>query len=662
MRLIKVGIANVNSTVGAFTSNTDKLIHLAKLAAENKITAVVYPEGVIGGYSPEDLLDWRGFTAGQWKELKRFARATCSYGFNFNTIHLVGLFLNHQGENYNAVACVCGGEIIGGLLKENLPTYNVFYEGRKCSRGRQNFTIEINGVTFGDVIFEAGFGLFSADICEDIWRADGPLRRHAYSGSEINFTSNASPFRFGVYETRKEMLATRSADNIICEAYSNLVGANDGLVFDGGGFVYTNGRSLCEVPRLIRDGGLWTCIVDLDDVSNGRAQNTTWRDARAEYLKTNIPTPIIDIDCGPTLDQSYETTKPKNKNFFLPAHGIDIKNNRYKFFEELEQVLVIGTADYISKVGKFKKLGNAGSGGKDSAVTIIIEWLVAKELLANDKLAVEKIKDGYVTVFSMPSRFNQENTQNLIRELAEELGVRFVVSPVSDEEYVEAIKKTKNMLGSGEEVDRITKQNIQARIRFTRMCNWANASGGFFPQNSNMSEKAVGYCTIGGGDIEGNLSIIANLPKTVVSEFLLYLRHKYSLKAAEKIYRTKASAELEDNQEDETDLMPFPVLDACFAIFAGQGAMPLDVYRQIRQMFSDEDLKAMRADYDSGMLKDWVKKFTRLFMSSIFKWVRSPLSLHLGSLDLERERALQIPVVQSMEWLLESLDAIDLEP
>jgi NAD+ synthase (glutamine-hydrolysing) len=49
-------------------------------------------------------------------------------------------------------------------------------------------------------------------------------------------------------------------------------------------------------------------------------------------------------------------------------------------------------------------------------------------------------------------------------------------------------------------------------------------------------------------------------------------------------------------------------------------------------------------------------------MHSIFKWVRTPLALHLGSLDLERERAMQLPVVQSLEWLQESLMAIDAEP
>jgi NAD+ synthase (glutamine-hydrolysing) len=262
----------------------------------------------------------------------------------------------------------------------------------------------------------------------------------------------------------------------------------------------------------------------------------------------------------------------------------------------------------------------------------------------------------------MPSEFNSEETQGFTEQLCRELGVAFVVVPIQDA-YVRELAVAESMLRPGQTLSRITKQNIQARIRFTRMWNWSNSTKGFFPQNGNMSEKSVGYGTIGGGDMDGGvLSIIANLPKTVVEKFLRYLGRKYGLPSALAIADSVASAELEPNQEDERDLMPYPVLDACFAIFAGDRAMPLHVYRRVRDMFSDDDLRALRSDYTPGMLKVWVKRFTQDFMHSIFKWVRTPLALHLGSLDLERERAMQLPVVQSLEWLQESLMAIDAEP
>jgi NAD+ synthase (glutamine-hydrolysing) len=172
------------------------------------------------------------------------------------------------------------------------------------------------------------------------------------------------------------------------------------------------------------------------------------------------------------------------------------------------------------------------------------------------------------------------------------------------------------------------------------MWNWSNSAAGLFLQTSNMSEKAVGYTTIG-GDMEGALAVIANLPKTVVNYLLDYL---YETTRAEGIRLTlvkPASAELADDQEDEKDLMPFPVLDACFALYAGEKMTPSEVALALEQMFPDEPVERLRA---------WCTKFARLFTSSIYKWVQTALSLHVGNLDLERERALQLPVVERSEW------------
>jgi NAD+ synthase (glutamine-hydrolysing) len=87
--------------------------------------------------------------------------------------------------------------------------------------------------------------------------------------------------------------------------------------------------------------------------------------------------------------------------------------------------------------------------------------------------------------------------------------------------------------------------------------------------------------------------------------------------------------------------MPFPVLDACFYLYAGEKMTPDEVSAALGAMFPDED---------KARIDGWTKKFARLFVSSIYKWVQAPISLHVGNLDLERERALQLPVVQKSEW------------
>lgn len=196
------------------------------------------------------------------------------------------------------------------------------------------------------------------------------------------------------------------------------------------------------------------------------------------------------------------------------------------------------------------------------------------------------------------------------------------------------------MLQPGEAVDAATRQNVQARLRAERMWSWTNSARGLFLQTSNMSEKAVGYTTIG-GDMEGALSIIANVPKTVVNYLLDYLLESTGSEAIRATLKKPPSAELADDQEDERDLMPFPVLDACFALYAGEKLDPGEVLHVLLTMFPEEPKERVAA---------WAAKFARLFTQSIYKWVQAPLCIHVGNLDLDRERALQLPVVQHREW------------
>ena len=87
--------------------------------------------------------------------------------------------------------------------------------------------------------------------------------------------------------------------------------------------------------------------------------------------------------------------------------------------------------------------------------------------------------------------------------------------------------------------------------------------------------------------------------------------------------------------------MPFPVLDACLHLYAGEKMSPDEVERRS---------SACSRSVTRAQAHAWAARFARLFTQSIYKWVQSPLSLHVGSLDLDRERALQLPVVQKTEW------------
>jgi NAD+ synthase (glutamine-hydrolysing) len=172
------------------------------------------------------------------------------------------------------------------------------------------------------------------------------------------------------------------------------------------------------------------------------------------------------------------------------------------------------------------------------------------------------------------------------------------------------------------------------------MWNWANTSGALFLQTGDMSEKAVGYTTMG-GDLEGALSVIANVPKTVVVALLERLHARHGFAGIAATLATEPGPELADAQEAERELMPFPVLDACLHLYAGEKMSPPEMTAALGSIFPEAS---------TPQREQWVSRFTRLFSQSIYKWVQSPLSLHVGSLDLDRERALQMPVVQKIEW------------
>ena len=285
---------------------------------------------------------------------------------------------------------------------------------------------------------------------------------------------------------------------------------------------------------------------------------------------------------------------------------------------------------YYEKTGAFRSLGIALSGGRDSMLTLMVAWR-ATQLMTAGPVPIH--------AFYMPSRHSQDATREAAERLARELGVTVQVVPI-DEATDREIAAVTDMLGGGQAPTEITRQNVQARVRGQRMWNWANSSGALFLQTGDMSEKAVGYTTMG-GDLEGALSVIANVPKTVVVALLQRLHTRFGFTGITATLATEPGPELADAQQAEHELMPFPVLDACLHLYAGEKMSPDEMTAALRSLFPAESADRLQA---------WASRFTRLFSQSIYKWVQSPLSLHVGSLDLDRERALQMPVVQRNEW------------
>jgi NAD+ synthase (glutamine-hydrolysing) len=626
MRLLQIGLASTNPSVGAVVRNTDRLIDLAREMAGADVTVGCFPEQCIGGYPVEDLVQWPAFVAAQREQLLRFADATAA----LETVFVLGLTIGRSGQLFNTSAVVHGGAVIGYVPKEKLPTYSVFYEARTLSRGAPGLAAVHEGAPFGDMIFRFPFGVLAVEVCEDAWSASGPMRRRCFSGAELVVNISASPYRVGFVHGRREMLATRSADNQATLAYVNRAGAQDGLLFDGGGWIFQNGTAIHDAARF-REG--WSAaVLDLDRTTRSRSENTTWRTDLEDFQRAATPVRVIDAGgrCVPAGRHRYPP--PAGGSFFLPPAGARAVDPRSEALDELFDALAMGVRDYIEKTGQFRQVGVALSGGRDSMLTLLVAWHALEPLRRGDAPGPR------LAAFYMPSRHSGEDTRAAAETICRELGVPLLVTPI-DDAYDREVDAAREMLG-GAEPDAITRQNVQARIRAQRMWNWSNTAGGLFLQSGDMSEKAVGYTTIG-GDLEGALSVIANVPKTVVIALLERLRERFGLDGVARCLDTSPGPELADRQAAESELMPFPVLDACLHLYAAEKLSPDEVARALPACFPEESPERLR---------EWAFRFVELFTRSIYKWVQSPLSLHVGSLDLERERALQLPVVQSNEW------------
>lgn len=651
MRLIKIGMVVIDNTIGAMKSNTEKIKDALIKLGEEKCTLGCFQEQVIAGYPAEDLSQWSSFIERQNEALNAIVMMAKEYCPD--TILTVGTTVCIESHLYNAVAVIHNG-IKGIVPKEKLPTYDVFYDSRTFTPGIPYKEEEISfnypvwdKVFFGDLIFKCPFGTLAVEVCEDIWSAAGPMRRRAYSGAEVIINASASPSRIGIVNTRKELGSTRASDNQSTLVYINALGGNTNLVFDGGGFINQNGKMMMEAPRWRE--GVFCQVIDLDRTSRLRQKNTTWRSDYVEYMKNHEKVCTIQLK-APQLPKGLKYPVPDSKNFFLPSDEVR-KSPREEFFEDCLETMLMGLKGYFEKTGAFKKIGIALSGGKDSVLTAMLAWIYAKRKFTGPD-AKKQIKE-FVHCISMPTKFNTTETKNFSKELCKSLGLGFQEQSI-EKEFALECQKLQEL--TGEEPGRITKQNIQARIRGNRMNNWSNETGGMWLQTGNMTEKAVGYTTVG-GDLMGAYSLIGNLPKTVIIELLKYLASRYDLKILYQVASSGSSAELEFDQNDEEDLMPFKIIDACIYLFVEERMDKAEVIKVLYDMWNDEELKSLSKSYKDGIIEEWVDKFCKLFFQSIFKWELAPSAVHLGSIELDRSRALQIPIVQKEEWLTACLAA-----
>lgn len=508
-RKLRIGLAQVNPTVGDLEGNSKKILEAAEAAREMGADLVAFPELALPGYPPEDLLLRPRFVDDNLKALERLAA-------KIKGITAVVGFVDRDDDIYNAAAVIEEGRIAGIYRKIFLPNYGVFDEKRYFQAGREIPVFLIRGATVG------------ITICEDIWYSDGPANYQSlYGGAEVLLNISASPYQVGKIKPKKEMLAARASDNAVFLAYVNIVGGQDELVFDGRSMIFNPQGELLEAGMAFKEDLL---LADLELEESFRRR---LHDPRRRARRPDGEEKFHDIQRFLISEKKSAEEKPA-----LPERSREWPAPP----EEIYEALKLGTGDYVRKNG-FKKVLVGLSGGIDSALTAAI---------ARDALGGDNVKALF-----MPSRFTSPQSRVDAAEVARRLQIEMKTLPIDSilAGYLETLKES----FAGKAAD-VTEENLQARIRGNLLMALSNKFGWLVLTTGNKSEMGVGYATLY-GDMAGGFAVIRDIPKTMVYDICRF-RNSLGEVFPDSVLAKEPSAELRENQRDSDSLPPYEVLDA----------------------------------------------------------------------------------------------------
>jgi len=531
---IRVGIAQINSTVGDLSGNTGKIMESIDQAKSLGVDLLTFPELAITGYPPEDLLLKPQFIKQNKESLNKIIEH-CS------DIAVVVGFVDSDGDIYNAAAVLYNKKLVGVYHKFYLPNYGVFDENRYFQAGQECPVFIIYGV---------GIGI---TICEDMWYEAGPAIVETYAGARVLLNISASPYHAGKGLFRERMLATRASDSLAIVVHNNLVGGQDELVFDGNSLIINEKGEVVFRGKQFEEDFI---VADLDVESVFRSQ---LRDPRRRK-----ETPWVKEKLQEATRIEVSSEYPAIARPPLPQRRV----GRLDELAEIYQALVLGVRDYVHKNG-FEKVVIGLSGGVDSSLVAVI---------AVDALGAEN-----VIGISMPSRYSSPDSKSDAEALAKNLSIGFKVIPI--EKAFGAYLETLSEPFKDTDPD-VTEENIQARIRGNLLFALSNKFGWLVLACSNKSETAMGYTTLY-GDMSGGLIPLKDVPKTMVFELAKYKNGQAGNEVIPSSVLTKApSAELRPNQKDTDTLPPYEVLDPILKAYV-EDDMTVD---QIIAMGFDRDI------------------------------------------------------------------------
>ena len=577
-------MVQMNPTVGDLDGNVRRITAWLREAKKAKADLVAFPELAITGYPPEDLLLKPRFVADNLRALHEIARhcrglaAVVGYvsqsdGIDPKPAHSPVVSAGTH-ELYNAAAVIADQRLVTSYCKWYLPNYGVFDESRYFHPGRRLPLIRLRGTLIG------------INICEDIWLPEGPTGFQAAAGAEIIVNINASPFHLGKSRVREQMLATRARENGVLLTYTNAVGGQDDLVFDGNSVILDHQGEVIARGKAFEEDMI---VADLNPEAVARLRRTGRKKLLPRRMASAVEVHAASI---PSVQKTRARAVPDVALVLDPL-------------EEVYRALTLGVRDYVRKNG-FARAVIGLSGGVDSALTAV--------------LAVDALGADNVWGLFMPSPYTSKDSYDDVAELGKRLAISVRTIPITTlfDNYRHALAET----FAGHAPD-TTEENLQARIRGNLLMAFSNKFGHLVLTTGNKSEMSVGYATLY-GDMAGGFAVIKDVPKTMVYDLarLRNLRGTTPVIPKRTLDRPP-TAELRPNQKDEDSLPPYEILDP------------------ILQAYVEED-RSLEEIVEAGYDRATVARVIAMVDGSEYKRRQAPIGIKITHRALGKDRRMPI--------------------
>lgn len=615
---VKVAAATPSMKVADCEYNVTEMIRLAGEADEQSVSALVFPEAGITGYTCADLFNQRLLISGALVGLERFAKETAT----LSLISIVGLPLEIGGRLYNVGAVVSQGKICGIVPKTFMPNYNEFYDKRWFASSRELKEKEIT--LFGQpvpvglhLIFRMEECSFAIEICEDLWTPLPPSSIHALHDAELIFNLSASNETTGKSNYRRNLVSQQSARCVAGYVYAaagNGESTTD-IVFSGHSLIAENGDVLAENKRFSFDSQLIMADVDVEKLRGDRLKNKSF--SRTEYkLLDEVEYRYVTI---PKVASQKQWTLDRfvNPMPFVPKQDALL----HERCEEIFSIQIGGLAKRMLHTG-LKTAVVGVSGGLDSTLALLV---MAK---AFDKIGLPRENIYGIT---MPGFGTTDRTYNNALELMKSLGVN--IREIS-------IEKSVNQHFEDIEHDAAVKdivyENCQARERTQILMDYANKVNGLVIGTGDLSELALGWCTYNGDHIS-MYAVNNGVPKTLVRTLVKWIADTQMKEESKAVLLdvidTPVSPELlpaDENgniaQKTEDVVGPYLLHDFFLYYVLRFGFSPAKIYFLAQKAFSEE--------FSNEIILKWLKIFFRRFFYQQFKRSCLPDGPKVGSVNL----------------------------